>query len=82
MLKRMMLRLASVHIHLCVPFMLQYFTICVPAQKIKHENQVRDKEVASRKLESEITHLNNKKSMHETLWTSIGKTREDALKDV
>ena len=28
--------------------------ICVPAQKIELENQVRDKEVASRKLASEI----------------------------
>ena len=29
----------------------------------------------SRKLASEITHLNKKKAMDETAWTEIGKTR-------
>ena len=57
-----------------MPFILQY-TICVSAQKIELEHQVCDKEVASRKLASEIAHLNKKKAMDETVWTEIGKTR-------
>ena len=48
-----------------MPFILQY-TICVSAQKIELEHQVCDKEVASRKLASEIAHLNKKKAMDET----------------
>ena len=65
---QIMKRLLRVRFRLHVPFILQY-TICVSAQKIELEHQVCDKEVASRKLASEIAHLNKKKAMDETVWT-------------
>lgn len=61
-------------LHLHVPFILHY-TICVSAQKIDLEHQVRDKEVVSRKLASEIAHLDKKKAMNKTAWAEIGKMR-------
>ena len=57
-------------------------TTFVFSQKIELEKEVRDKEGETRKLESELAHLNKQKSMHEALWTTAGKAREEALKKV